>query len=1052
MLNLLSGKPAVLTAVCRFSGSLVLMISLLSQIAWAQSRTVSGKVSSGTGEALPGVNVLVEGTTTGTVTNIEGNYRINVSTNDANLIFSFIGYQSKKIAVGNQTVLDVSLEEDATQLSEVVVTAFGVQQEKKSLGYAVQEIKSESIVEAQQPNIVNALQGKIAGVQINNSGGAPGAASVILIRGGTSLSGNNQPLFVVDGIPIDNSAPTGRGVGLGAQNTVNSNRGVDINPEDIESLTVLKGPAAAVLYGLRASEGAVIITTKKGTAGNARISYSNAFSFDVVNKVPELQTRFKQGVNGDFNPDARISWGPQFGANETVYDNLGNFFQTATTQRHDLSASGGNDKSNFYMSASRFDQQGVIQNTDFERTSFRLSAETKISDKLKFGGSANYVNTQNSFALQGSGIAETNIIGATGGGGGGTMRGIYNWPLNDDMRVYLNPDGSQRTILGVAQDASFVDNPYWSIFNNPNNSNVNRMIAVANVSYDPFDFLNITYRAGTDFFNEEFSSVRGTGTVIGGEERGAITENERFNQITTSTLLATMKHSFSSDFNASLTLGHNAEIARSVNTDWYGRNFIAPNFASINNVEQGDRTVSQGGFRRRIVGAFGDLNLDWKSVIFLNVRGRNDWSSTLPPSARSFFYPSLSTSIVLTDLMDELGLTSGGPKKFLSFAKVRASWTRVGKDAPPHVLGNRYFNTTNSFTAAPRGFIVDTYAFGSPDLRPEFTNAFETGFDLRFFSGRLGVDVTYYNMSSDDQILFTRVPPSASSFIAYLNGGRIDNEGFEVMLNAVPVSRDNFRWELDLNLSRNTSTVVDLPGTLDRVEQSDASVDGFVAQGAGFLGETLFGINGDVWKTNEDGVLLLNNDGYPQIDPIKQIIGDRNPDALLGLTNTMRYKDLSLSFLWDIRIGGDIYNATENALVRSGLSTKTLDRGTTTVFDGIIESTGEPNSQEVVLDQNFYQLIYRGNGPAFVEDGSWYRLRYVTLSYRLPSTLLEKANIKGLEFYATGRNLLLITDYSGVDPEVSSGGAGVAGTGSMGMDNLGVPATRGLDLGLRLTF
>jgi hypothetical protein len=314
------------------------------------------------------------------------------------------------------------------------------------------------------------------------------------------------------------------------------------------------------------------------------------------------------------------------------------------------------------------------------------------------------------------------------------------------------------------------------------------------------------------------------------------------------------------------------------------------------------------------------------------------------------------------------------------------------------------------------------------------------------------MDFTYYTMSSDDQILFTRVPPSASSFIAYLNGGRIDNEGVELMVNAVPVARDNFRWETDLNFSRNTSTVVDLPGTLDRVEQSDASVDGFVAQGAGFLGASLFGINGDVWKTNEDGVLLLNNDGYPQIDPIKQIIGDRNPDALIGITNTLRYKDLSLSFLWDIRLGGDIYNATENALVRSGLSTKTLDRGTTTVFDGIIESTGEPNTQEVVLDQNFYQLIYRGNGPAFVEDGSWYRLRYVTLSYRLPQSLLEKANVKGLEFYATGRNLLLITDYSGVDPEVSSGGAGVAGSGSMGMDNLGVPATRGFDLGLRLSF
>lgn len=1018
---------------------------------FGQGSVVTGKVTSAAdGSPLPGVNVIVKGTSVGSITDVDGTYQINVPANGRFLVFSHIGFVSEEIEIANRNTINMQMFADIQELSEIVVTAFGVEQEKKSLGYSVQEIRADAIVEAQQPNIVNALQGKIAGVQINNSGGAPGASSIILIRGGTSLSGNNQPLFVVDGIPIDNSAPTGRGVGLGAQNTVNSNRGIDLNPEDIESITVLKGPAAAVLYGLRASEGAVIVTTKKGKAGQARINYSNAFSFDVVNRLPELQSRYKQGIEGVFNQDARVSWGPEFGPNDQFFDNLGNFFRTAKTQRHDVSVSGGSDRSTFFASVGRFDQNGIIENTNFERTSFRLSSETKVSNKLKVGGSVNYINTQNAFALQGSGIAETNIIGATGGGGGGTMRGIYNWPQNVDMRDYLNPDGTQRTIIGTASDAAFIDNPYWSIRNNPNTSNVNRMIGIASINYDPFDFLNITYRAGTDFFNEEFRSVRGVGTVIGGEERGAITENDTYNQITTSTLLATFKKSFISQFNTSFTLGHNLEMARNVNTFWYGRNFIAPGFSSINNVEQGDRVVSQGGFRRRIVGAFGDLNLDWKSIIFVNVRGRNDWSSTLPRSARSFFYPSFSTAVVLTDLFDEIGVSSGN-RNTLSFAKIRASWTRVGKDAPPHVLGNRYFNTTNSFTAAPRGFIVDTYAFGSPDLRPEFTNAFETGFDIRFFNGRLGFDFTYYNMQSDDQILFTRVPPTASSFIAYLNGGRIDNEGFELMVNAMPVKTQNLTWTTDINLSRNTSTVVDLPGTLDRVEQSDASVDGFVAQGAGFLGQSLFGINGDVWRRNEQGQLIINNQGFPQIDPIKQIIGDRNPDYLLGITNMVNYKNLTLSFLWDIRIGGDIYNATENALVRSGLSPKTLDRDNRVVFEGV-RANGEPNTQEVVLDQNFYQLIYRGNGPAFVEDGSWYRLRYVTLSYRMPRTFLEKTNIKGLEFYATGRNLILFTNYSGVDPEVSSGGAGVAGTGSIGMDNLGVPATKGLDLGIRFSF
>jgi TonB-linked SusC/RagA family outer membrane protein len=1016
----------------------------------AQTAAVTGTVRSAEdGGTLTGVNVVVKGTTVLATTDINGRYTIDVPAGATTLTFSYIGFRTLEVPISGRSVVDVRLAVDTRQLDELVVTAFGVEQERKSLGYAVQEVRAASIVEAQQPNLVNALQGKVAGVQITSSGGAPGAASVIMIRGGTSLSGNNQPLFIVDGIPIDNSAPVSRGVGLGAQSTVNSNRGIDLNPEDIESITILKGPAAAVLYGLRASEGAVIITTKRGKAGTSRVSYSNGISFDVVNRLPELQGRYKQGVDGVFNPDARSSWGPEFADGETVYNNLGDFFQTAQTSRHDLSVSGGTNRSTFYMSTSRYDQVGIIKNTDFQRTSFRVSADTRIFDNLTVGGSANYVNSQNRSALQGSGVSETNIVSATGGGGGGTMRGIYNWPRNVNMADYLNEDGSQKTLLGVAGDAAFVDNPYWSIRNNPNNSTVNRLIASLSATYNPLDFMSITYRAGTDIYNEEFSSVRASGTVIGGEERGAITQNDIINEIITSTLLVTMRRSLTSDINASLTLGNNVELARRVGTAWYGRNFIAPGFASINNVAQADRTVSQNGFNRRIVGAFGDLNMDWKNVVFLNVRGRNDWSSTLPEDARSFFYPSVSTAIVVTDLLDEFGVDNGY-KRVLSFAKLRASVTRVGKDAPPHVLGNRYFNTTNSFTGAPRGFIVDTYAFGSPDLRPEFTESFETGLDLRLFEGRIGVDFSYYKMNTDDQILFTRVPPSASSFIAYLNGGRIDNEGVELMINASPLTSGALKWDMDINFTKNTSTVVDLPGLLDRVEQSDASVDGFVAQGAGFLGRSLFGINADVWLRNADGVLLLNNAGYPQIDPTKQVVGDRNPDFTVGFTNSFNYKNLSLSFLWDIRIGGDIYNATENALVRSGLSTKTLDRGQSVIFDGIIASTGQPSTISVPLNQNYYQNIYRGNGEAFVEDGTWYRLRYVTLSYRVPQRSIERFGIKGLEFTATGRNLLLFTNYSGVDPEVSSGGSGVAGAGSMGMDNLGVPGTRGFDFGLRL--
>ncbi len=1003
---------------------LILLITLESD---GQQKTLTGKITdSQDGLPLPGVTIAVKGTSRSTLTDNGGNFSITADPGQV-LIFSFVGATPVERTIGNEASIDVAMEKNIKSLSEVVVTAFGVEQEKRALGYSVQEVKSREITDSHQPNIVNALQGKVAGVQITNSGGAPGASAIMLIRGGTSLSGNNQPLYVVDGIPIDNSTPVGQG-GLSASAAPASNRAIDINPEDIASITVLKGPSAAALYGLRAADGVVVITTKKG-GGATRINYSNSFSFDVVNRVPELQSVYKQGEQGVFNPASTASWGPAFQPGETVYDNLGNFFKTAFTQKHDISASGGNDRSTFYSSASVFDQDGIVKNLEFKRYSFRLAADTRISDKLKVGGSANYNKTSRLYFSQGD--------------ANGIMAALF-WPRNDDMSNYLNANKTQRTITGA-------DNPYWGLEKKPITSNVDRIIAIGNIIYDPFSFLNITYRIGTDYFTDNFTSIRSAGTTIVSEERGAISQTSANNQITTSTLLVTGRKSFREKFNFSLTLGHNVENARTQSVSSFGRNFIAPDFPNLNNTVQSDRTVSQFVSRRRIVGAFGDLNIDYKGLAFLNFRARNDWSSTLPVKSNSFFYPSVSASVLLTDLLKESGLIT--EDIFISFGKIRAAWARVGKDAPPHVLAPTLSTATNTFTIAPRGFISNVNNFfGNPDLRPEFTNSIEIGTDVRFFRNRLGVDFTYYKTSTDDQILGTRTPPSSSTFLAYLNGGQIDNEGVELILTTRPVVRKNFTWSLDFNFSRNRATVKALPGTLDRVELSDAWVANNVAQGAGFLNGSLFGINGSVWKRDASGQLLLSNTGYPQVKSTLENIGDRAPDWVGGMTNTFTYKSLSFAFLWDIRIGGDIFNATENALVRSGLSTKTLNRGQSMVFDGIIESTKAKNTLSVPLNQNYYQTIYSSQGFDFVEDGSWYRLRYATLAYSVPKSILSRIRVQNLQLNVTGRNLILITNYSGVDPEVSGSGAGVGGSGSFGMDNLGVPATRGVDIGLRLTF
>ncbi|RAJ28327.1 TonB-linked SusC/RagA family outer membrane protein [Pedobacter cryoconitis] len=995
-----------------------------------QEKTVSGKVTSAEdGLPLPGVTVKIKGTALGVMTNTEGNYSIKARPGEI-MVFSFIGSMNQEQVVGPAAILNVSLKQDSKGLIEVAVTAFGVKQQVRGLGYATQNVKAKEIVESNQPNIVNALQGKVAGVQINNSSGAPGSSASINIRGGSSLSGNNQPLFVVDGIPIDNSTPVSQG-GLAASAAPASNRAIDINPEDIESITVLKGPAAAGLYGLRAASGAIVITTKKGVSGAGKITYSTNFSFDQVNKLPELQSVYKQGEQGISNTVATGSWGPLLNQGEPVYNNLGDFFKTGFSQTHDVSASGGNEKTTFFASAGLLDQKGIVENTSYKRKSFRLSGDSRISDKLKVGGTMNYVESDRKYVLQGS--------------GNGVM-GAALWPTSDNMSIYLNPDGSQRTLTGI-------DNPYWSRNYKPVTDKINRIIANGNIVYDPFSFLNVTYRLGTDFYNEKFKSIRGAGTTVVGEEKGAISEVASTNQITTSTLLVTGKKTFWDDFNTSLTLGHNLESMAYEGITTTGLGFIDPTFNSTNNTLPNTRTSINTVTRRRIMGVFADLNLDYKNLVYLNFRGRNDWSSTVRKDARSFFYPAISTSVLFSEILKVMGLKSDD--QVFSFGKFRASWARVGKDAPPYVLATTLGTTTNSFTINPRGFIINSGAYyGNPLLQPEFTNSFEIGTDIRFFKSRLGLDVTYYNSTSDNQILGTRTTPSSGAFLAYLNGGSINSRGVEAILNIQPVARQNFKWSVDLNFAKNKSTVKSLPGELDRIELSDAWVaagGANVAQAAAFLNGSLFGINGTTWKTNSEGKLLLDNNGAPQVAPALSIIGDRNPDFTAGITNTFTYKNLSLSFMIDIRRGGDIFNNTENAMVYSGTSKKTLDR-TSRVFDGIIESTGLVNTKSINLDQNYYQTLYAKQGYDFVEDGSWYRLRYATISYSFPKTSIKGIGLSNLQVSLTGRNLILITNYSGVDPEVSGSGAGVSGSGSFGFDNLGIPATRGFDLGLRLSF
>lgn len=988
-------------------------------------RTITGTITSSDGEPLIGANVLVKGSDVGTICDLDGKYKIMASDEDY-LVFSYIGYDPKEVLVGSQTNIDIILTE-GVQLDEVVVTALGIKKSKKSLVSSVSNLKRKELLAGNQQNLSNAIQGKVPGVTVTNSGGAPGASSVILIRGGNSLSGNNQPLIVLDGIPIDNSSEYGESVAT-------SNRAVDMNSEDIESLTVLKGPSAAALYGIKAANGVVIITTKSGKSGKSEISYSGSLSYDKVIGTPDIQTTYGQGTmlsNGDISKETTYSWNDSIlGSNAKTYNNLANFYQPALSQNHNLSFSGGNDKSTYYFSTGYLDQKGVIDQSGFKRTSLKIKADSKFNKKLSVTGSMNYINSKTDRTRQGSATS-------------GSFRSILNYPVDIDMEDYLNENGSQKFIPNLTSHV--IDNPYWSAINNPIDNKVDRFMGVGNITYSPFSFLNITYRLGTDMFFEKNKSVYSYGSST--FEDGYIGEYNLFNQITTSTFLLEFNKQIN-DFNLDLTLGNNVEDEFRRKTSWYGVEFLEQDFVGINNVESVNRNVGQKISRHRIIGNFSNLVFDWKSLVFLNLTGRYDLSSSLPKSNNGFFYPSVGMSVIASDLLSNSGINTLNDIG-VSYWKLRASWAQVGKDAPPHVLATPMMSYTNEYTVDPEGYFRNVFPSGNPGIKPEFTNTFELGTDIRLFQNRLSFDFSYFNSISNEQILLIRMPPSASTFGGYLNGGSITNKGIELLVGAKPIVSKDFKWSLSANFSKVESFVKSLPGTIPQVEESNSWAFNSIAEGAAFLDGPLFGIYGRTYMRDSLGNLLLNSDGMVQTDPALKNLGDREPDWTLGVTNTFDYKKFSLSFMVDVSQGNKVVNASKAAMVFYGLDPVTLNRNQEHVFDGVILKDGEyvQNDKAVVLDQDYYQKKYSAVADHFIEDGSWIRLRYISLAYNLKFKNKSKGKI-----YVNARNLLILTDYTGVDPEVNSIGAAVNGTSSIGIDNLGTPSTKGIDLGFKFTF
>ncbi|HVY75971.1 MAG TPA: SusC/RagA family TonB-linked outer membrane protein [Puia sp.] len=1062
-----------------FSLIMFVMLGMITNNLMAQGVPISGTVLSDDGTPLAGVTVAVNGTSRATVTDKDGKFTINAK-QGALLEFSYVGYtvQRIKAAAGMEIRL---ARGDAGQLTDVVVTAMGIKKERKALGYSVTELSAQELMKNKNTNVVNSLAGKVPGVNITQFSGSAGAGASITIRGGNSTSDGrqNQPLFVIDGIIYDNSTTVTGNTGtdgLSRSNTSYSNRIMDINPEDIESLSVLKGAAAAALYGSRAADGVVIITTKKGAEGAVQVNVNSKISSSWADKLPEAQTEFGNGSyssNGVFsdntfasNPLSGVavlmynSWGQKIPGDSTIYDNIGNFFQHGITYDNNVNVSGGSKNGSFYLSGSNFDQTGIVPKTGYNKTTFRFNGEQKYG-RLTIDANVAYsiANTDRTLTTAG-------LWSGLGIDGVGSMGTLYSFPQTFNLKNYINPDGSQHRIYGgTIPLEDDIDNSYWIINQDKLTSQTKRITGGVNANYKIASWWDVIARLGYDQYATNDYTYIAPGSAVSQPYQNGRLSKDLFDYTYITTTVMSNFHKGFGDFDTHLMLGTTSENTDIESQNQWGSNFITAGTISFANMATENKFFTDATTRKRLVGAYGEFGISYKNIAYLTATGRNDWSSTLPLDNRSYFYPSVSGSFVFTELMPRLS-------NILSFGKIRASWAQVGKDANPYATLT-YVNspiTIGSFTG-----IGNQYTSGNPLLKPEIQTSWEIGGEFRFLHGRIGLDYTYYHSQTQNQIAQPRLSNASGYILTAINSGSVINKGMEIALTGKPIVEKDFSWDVMLNFSYNKGRLgAFLPGVA-YFYPTDAQF-GTVKAASIPNGGYFLGMTGTDYlrETDSKGNEIPN--GRYQIDPTtglyklntnNPIVGNREPDFIGGFANTFRYKRFILSFLLDIRKGGDVYNGTEYAMVTNGLSKRTLqnDRQSVTV-SGVNSQTGADYTQTYDANQTYtingttfdgkymiqqYWLNYAANSYNFITSVNWVKLRSLSLTYDFTSMLTNKKVIKGLSATAVGTNLFTWTNYKGMDPEVSAAG-GTGGSGSTGIDYLGVPAVASFTFGVNITF
>jgi TonB-linked SusC/RagA family outer membrane protein len=1056
---------------------------------WAQT-IITGRVVDEKGQPLTGVTISVKGSPSiGTVTDIDGNYRIN-SPSAATLVFQYIGYASQEVIASAAGT--VQMRPSARELNGTIVTALAIKREKRDIGYSATTLSNADLTSGNNVSALSAIQGKTAGANITSATGGPGGSTRIVLRGEKSVNSNNNALIVVDGIPVNNASRV-EGISLLSQIDF-GNQGNDINPDDIESITVLKGPAAAALYGSQAANGAVMITTKSGRnrkgPGKTEITVQSKYTLSNILKYPDFQNKYGQGNIYAIEDDRRENfswglpfdgqlrpWGQEINGRQQVKpyaaqeDNIKSFFDIGKTLENSVSLAGGTDRTSFYLSLDALNNRGVVPNTFYDKYSIRLNTSTELSNKFYANVNINYLNINSRVETQGQ---SANGQGAVWDNLLQTPRDIPVWELADLSNPYYGYGFVDTTgISRYGYYGAYALNPYWVAENFDNRNKTDRIIGATTIGYKPNANWNIYDRIGGDVLSDRtfrkipkydftpfddvyYSNPDGSPqkqTNNGGYFEGTDTRLNLYND-----LIVNYNKRLSEDIGFDGTLGHNLQLANentsSGDINPITNGLVIPGYYNLSN-NKSQITAANSTFRRRQVGVYGDLRLDYKRMVFLELTGRNDWFSTLAEGNRSFFYPSANMSWIFTETFK-----NDVTEKVLTYGKLRGGYASVGNGATPYQNNNAGFSATQSQTSfgiikfpfvTPEGNNVPGFSLGNtignPGLLPERTNSSEVGVDLGFFRDRASLEFTYYSNSSIDQIISTPVAPSAGYTSAIVNVGEISNKGVELSARISPISTKDFRWDVFGTYTKNKNRVESLSNGVSQILLDGSSVMGVVAA----VGREFGTFYGTDLLTDASGHVIVDSvSGLPKLAPNAVYKGSFQPRFIASWGTTFRWKGLSFNMLFVTKQGGKFYSATKDLMDFCGTAAETENRDPYVFPNSVYQSangTYVPNTTKFLPYDYYTNVIPAGQ---HVIDASYVKLQEASLYYTLPSKWFNKSFFGGFTIGVYGSNLAIWTSSENkyVDPEVTSGGA----SNVQGYDYRARPSLRNFGMTIKATF